>query len=256
MLETPFAQFSEYDKTYILSLFKEYYGYVRKLVYTITQEQESVSNLVDDIFIRLAQNATVMRTFDRWKTISYIVYMSRCISISYLMHQTKEDNPTNDSVQPAVVQELFEVEDDKKDQLIQQGDIDDISNAISILPQNQKDLAYFKYVLEMSDDEIADIYGIDKRSACHYLTCVRLNAKKLTEKKAGNDGSIFRLAMNSLAETEGKLFLEENDLLKSDPENLRSLESTNRFSKLLDTHLKDAKKSQRWGLFKKLGPKS
>lgn len=59
--------------------------------------------------------------------------------------------------------------------------------------------------------------------------------KKLYEKYVDN---IFRLVMNHVAEWEGKLFLEENEKLKNDPEFLPSARTLQRFSEQLEARLK------------------
>lgn len=63
--------------------------------------------------------------------------------------------------------------------------------------------------------------------------------KKLNEE---HEDSLFRLVMNNAAEKEGKLLFEENEQLKSNPDYLPSQEDTERFTGLLDSHLKKAKK--------------
>ncbi|GAB6173597.1 hypothetical protein JCM15765_30750 [Paradesulfitobacterium aromaticivorans] len=59
--------------------------------------------------------------------------------------------------------------------------------------------------------------------------------KKLYEEY---EDSLFRLIMHDASEKEGKLFLEEKEKLKNDPESLPSEEAFQRFSQQLDAHLK------------------
>ncbi|MDQ7092441.1 DUF4367 domain-containing protein [Desulfosporosinus sp. PR] len=55
------------------------------------------------------------------------------------------------------------------------------------------------------------------------------------------EDSLFRLIMHEAAEKEGKLFLEEKERLKNDPESLPSREAVQRFSRQLDAHFKKTK---------------
>ncbi len=66
--------------------------------------------------------------------------------------------------------------------------------------------------------------------------------KKLNE--AYEDG-LFRVIINKVAESEGKLLLEEAEKLNNEHENLPSSECMKRFTKLLDSHLKKVKKTQK-----------
>jgi len=67
---------------------------------------------------------------------------------------------------------------------VKQEELEALSKAIMKLPQSQKDLLYFKYILEMSDKEIAEILRIAPNSVRQYLTRARREAKKLIEKEA------------------------------------------------------------------------
>ncbi|MDO0825738.1 DUF4367 domain-containing protein [Desulfosporosinus nitroreducens] len=62
--------------------------------------------------------------------------------------------------------------------------------------------------------------------------------KKLLEEY---DDSLFKLVMHDAAEREGKLFLEEKEKLKNDPEFAPSKEALQKFSLQLDTRLNKAK---------------
>lgn len=67
--------------------------------------------------------------------------------------------------------------------------------------------------------------------------------RKLNEEY--EDG-LFRLIMDDVAEKEGRLLFEENEQLKSDPENIPSQKDVDRFATLLDSHLKKAKKIKKY----------
>lgn len=64
---------------------------------------------------------------------------------------------------------------------------------------------------------------------------------KLNE--AYEDG-LFRLVMNEVAEAEGQSLLEENKALNIDPENLPTEKDLARFEKLLNAHLKKARRKK------------
>lgn len=71
------------------------------------------------------------------------------------------------------------------------------------------------------------------------------NNKEEELKKLNEDyeDSLFRLVMNDIAEKEGKLLFEESKQLKMDSEDMPTQENIDRFTKLLDLHIKKAKKT-------------
>lgn len=73
------------------------------------------------------------------------------------------------------------LEDAMEVRIIHQEEIEELGNAILRLPEKQKDLLYFKYILGMADAEIAEIFGIAPDSVRQYLTRARREAKKLMD---------------------------------------------------------------------------
>ncbi|MPM25567.1 hypothetical protein SDC9_72063 [bioreactor metagenome] len=58
-----------------------------------------------------------------------------------------------------------------------------LCDVISNLPERQRDLLYFKYVLELTDEKIADNLGITPQSVRQYLTRARRAAKALAQEE-------------------------------------------------------------------------
>lgn len=71
------------------------------------------------------------------------------------------------------------------------------------------------------------------------------NAERIRELNEQYEDALFRLVMNDAAEKEGRLFFEENERLKNDPENLPSQKKIDKFTRLVDSRLKTAGKKQR-----------
>jgi hypothetical protein len=63
------------------------------------------------------------------------------------------------------------------------------------------------------------------------------NSKDKSEQEEYED-AIFQLAMNKLAEMEGKRYLEEMEALKNDPEYMPSPEAQKKFLELLERYHK------------------
>lgn len=66
------------------------------------------------------------------------------------------------------------------------------------------------------------------------------------------EDGMFRLVMKDVAEKEGKILYNENEMLKKDPEYMPSQESIKRFSKMLDSNLKKAKRKHNTLRFSKI----
>lgn len=73
------------------------------------------------------------------------------------------------------------MEDESEKKLMEKESLETLRESISKLAQSQKDLLYFKYLLDMKDEEIAKIFDIAPNSVRQYLTRARRNARKLIE---------------------------------------------------------------------------
>lgn len=184
------AHLDDDDRDFILKIYKNYYSYARKKIYDITHDNERIEDLIDDVFVKLIEKISVIRTLSSCSLTSYVVFTIRSVSINYNNHKNVESKYIcyNDDADSAL-DFLNQIEDDSQsslERLIHREEAESLSDAVSKLPQNQQDLLYFKYILEMKDEEIAQIFGIASNSVRQYLTRARRNAKKLMEKELSN----------------------------------------------------------------------
>lgn len=177
------TELEEDNKSFMINLYKNYYSLVRKTVFSITHDNKDIEDLIDDVFIKLIEKIVLIRTFECYKTITYIIYTSRSIALNYIKHKKVE---YKHMYLYENIEGFSQYEDDLLERIIHQEEIELLSFAISKLPQQQKDLLYFKYFLEMSDDEIANLFGIAQNSVRQYLTRARRSAKKIMEKEMNN----------------------------------------------------------------------
>lgn len=180
------TQLDDDDRAFMLDLYKNYYNLARKTIYSITHNNENIEDLIDDAFVKLIEKIPKIRTLDCCRTTSYVVYTFRSVAINYLKHNNVEKKHIYYSENMDLTEDLYDLEDDTEERLVQQEELELLNIAFSKLPQSQKDLLYYKYILEMSDKDIAEILGIAPASVRQYLTRARRKAKKLIEKENSN----------------------------------------------------------------------
>jgi len=173
-------QLEESDRTFMLDLYKKYYNLVRKTIFNLTHDNQDIEDLINDVFVKLIDKISIIRSLECCKTTTYVVYTSRSVAINYIKHKQVEKKHMYISDKTDFIEDLY---DDSEHKLIQKEEIELLIEAVLRLPQNQKDLLYFKYMLEMNDNEISEILGIAPDSVRQYLTRARRNVKKLIEKE-------------------------------------------------------------------------
>ena len=177
------AMENEDDKTFMLSLYNEYYGLVRKNIFSITQDYKDIEDLINDTFIRLIGKLPLIRTLDCCKAVAYVVCTSRSIAINFIKHRDVENKHAFFNGDADLFEDLPDPEGTIENRLYEREEIESLCSAILKLPEKQKNLLYFKYILQMNDEEIAKNFGIAPDSVRQYLTRARRDAKRLMEKE-------------------------------------------------------------------------
>lgn len=171
------------DKTFMLNLYQDYYGLMWKTVYSITHDADNAEDLINDIFVKLIEKISLIRTLDDCKTATYVVYTSRSVAINFIKHRDVQKKHVHYGEGIGLAEAISGLEDTIENRIIHQEEIEEMGNAILRLPEKQKDLLYFKYILEMDDAEIAEILRISPDSVRQYLTRARRKAKKHIDKE-------------------------------------------------------------------------
>lgn len=171
------------DRAFMMNLYQEYYGLVKKTVYNISRDADHAEDLTNDTFIKLIEKYSVIRTLESCKLAAYIVYTARSVAINSIRHRDVQQKHLYFGQDTDLANKIPSSEDCIETRIIHQEEITELRNAILELPEQQKDVLYFKYILELNDAEIAEILGIAPDSVRQYLTRARRNAKELLDKE-------------------------------------------------------------------------
>lgn len=77
------AMENDEDKAFMLNLYNDYYGLVRKTVYNIAHDADYAEDLTNDTFLKLS----LIRTLESCKLAAYVVYTSRSVAINFIKHR-------------------------------------------------------------------------------------------------------------------------------------------------------------------------
>nr|WP_041285575.1 sigma-70 family RNA polymerase sigma factor [Desulfoscipio gibsoniae] len=177
------AMEGEDNKAFMLNLYRDYYGLVRKTVYNITHDADNVEDLINDTFIKLIEKISLIRTLESCRLAAYVVYTSKSVAINYIKHKSVQRKHAYYGGDTDLTEKVPDLEDTIEERIIHHEEMEEMGNAILRLPEKQKDLLYFKYILGMADAEIAETFGIAPGSVRQYLTRARKEAQKLMDKE-------------------------------------------------------------------------
>ncbi|WP_309446480.1 RNA polymerase sigma factor [Desulfosporosinus nitroreducens] len=126
------------DKVFMLNLYKDYYGLVRKIVYNITHDAENIEDLVNDTFLKLLAKISLLRTFESCKTAAYVVYTSRSVAINFIKHRDVANKHVYYGGEKDLREALVVLEETIEERIIHQDEIKEMGNIILRLPRSRK----------------------------------------------------------------------------------------------------------------------
>jgi len=176
------------DRDFMMDLYKRHYGLVRSAILKVIRDTDHLEDLINDTFLKLIGRISVLRTLNCCKMAAYVVYTSRSISINFIRRRAVQNKHIYFGLDEDLAEGMANPEEMVENKVVYFEEREELWRAVLRLPEKQKNLLYFKYVLEMHDTEISETLGITPDSVRQYLTRARRAAKKLiNEEVKGND---------------------------------------------------------------------
>ena len=166
------------DRALILNLYQDHYSLVRKVIYGITRDASRVEDLINDTYIKLIINISALRTLNCRKTVAYLVYTARSVAIDFIIRRDVQNKHVYYGEDADLAEKVTDLAATVEEQVIRQEGLGEMYTVIQSLPEKQRDILYFKYILQMDDAEIAEIFKITPASVRQYLTRARRVARQ------------------------------------------------------------------------------
>jgi len=179
------------DRAFLLALYENYYALVRKTIYKILRDAKEIDDLTNDVFIKLIEKVSLLRGFDCCRTAAYVVYTSRNVAINFIKRRDVQNKHIYYGEESDMAEEFADPAESLETKIARQDEIEYLCGVIEKLPQRQKDILYFKYLLELPDEQIAESLGISPDSVRQYLTRARRAARALAEKEKNSHAGSF-----------------------------------------------------------------
>ena len=177
------------DRDFMMDLYKGHYGLVRSAILKVIRDRDCLEDLINDTFLKLIGKISILRTLDCCRLVTYVVYTSRSISINFIRQRAVQNKHIYFGLNEDLAERVTDPRETVEDKVVYWEEREDLWGTILRLPEKDKDLLYFKYVLELHDADIAKILNISPTSVRQYLTRARRAAKKLINEEVKNHGA-------------------------------------------------------------------
>ena len=167
------------DQAFLVGIYKDYFGFVKRTIIKITGSHNDVDDLVNDSFLKLIEKLQTIRLLSREQLTTYIKFTARSIAINYARHRDVVNKYVDVCAQTDLPELNVPSGPGIDEHIVQENELAELSRAITRLPEKQKNILYFKYLLDMTDEQISEVYSISANSVRTYLSRARKDAKKL-----------------------------------------------------------------------------
>ena len=158
---------SEADRALVSDLFASNYHRMKRAALAILREPDAAEDAVQDTFVRCIKH------FDRLKALPE---QARSLYLVTAVKNNALNRRRQRGTQATVSLESFDPVDQSaavEEQAIRSLTVAELKEAFKRLPESLKDVLRYKYLLELSDREIADALGVTKSTVRVYLVRAR-----------------------------------------------------------------------------------
>ncbi len=166
------------EREFYSGLWEKYNPLLYYNAYKIVSNEQIAWDMVQTTFENLIKNYKKISAVECCTLPAYLVMCIKRVCFDYLRKNKVHEKHVPYSIDADFG---FEYADDIDiaEGVIKALDIKRLMNSLEKLPEKSLDLLKYKYILELHDEEIAEIMGINKNSVRQYLTRARKAALKL-----------------------------------------------------------------------------
>ncbi len=166
---------SEADRALISGLFASYYHRMKGVALAILRTQDAAEDAVQDTFVRCMNRMDTLKALPEGARATYLLTATKHNALNRVK---------SSSAHPSVPVEELELADESasvEERAINSLTVAEVKEAFKKLPESLRDILRYKYLLELSDGEIAKTLGISKSTVRVYLLRARRAVLKLVK---------------------------------------------------------------------------
>lgn len=183
MIVTLAAMTSEIERAFMTDIYIKYSDIMRKKAEKLLSSEVEAEELVQDVFAKMIERAEVIMSVEEKKLPAYLMaavrnsvmnrYRRRNIEKKYFTELDEEEN----------IEWVRDESPLPEDVYMEKENLGELSKALRKIPEKDRVILEDKYVLEMSDEQIAKQFGVSTSSVRSYLSRARKKAYSILTKE-------------------------------------------------------------------------
>jgi RNA polymerase sigma-70 factor (ECF subfamily) len=182
----PFAILSisdDNDRDFMKRLYISQYNIMRREAYRVLNRTDVLDDIIQDACLKLIDKIPTLKLLDCCRLHSYVVLTVRSVSINFAKRSDVQRKHTYlgamDDMKDVISESVADDGKSVESTIIYKEKIKQLREAMLLLPERDRQLLEYKYILNMNDAEIAGHFSIKPASVREYLTRARRKALKI-----------------------------------------------------------------------------
>lgn len=162
----------DHQRSFMEGLYLEYRSAMFSAAYDVIQKQQDTEDIIHDTLLKLMEKIPLLMSFDCFTLHAYIVISVRRTAIDVLRRRGRQGELFYE--ENSFLDTLASDDCQVDEALIREAEVRQLHTALDTLKQRQRDLLNMRYFLNLSDEEIAETYGLKPAS----VRCLLSRARK------------------------------------------------------------------------------
>ena len=173
------------QRSFMEGLYLDFRSKMYHTAHEVMGHREDSQDIINDTLLKLMDKIPLLMGLDCLALRSYVVISTRRTAIDLLRKRKRRsellfgDDEFMDTIASSGA--------DPDEGLLREADVSVLNAGLKRLPQRQRDLLNMKYILNLSDGEIAETYGIQPGSVPSTLSRARLALKEKIKEELDNE---------------------------------------------------------------------
>ena len=176
---------NEKKKREITGWYEKYYRIMRTRAYEIVRDYHIADDMVSEAFIKVFNNYEEIRKLEEPQIAFYLISIIRNISIDYTRKQKRENAHANLGFEDNEIEKIPDDDESKYPEIIyaRKELQDNLKKYMDKLSQRDAELIVYKYLWNMSEKEISEMFHIKQEQVHVYVGRAKKRLFKIIKKE-------------------------------------------------------------------------
>lgn len=160
------------DRTFMINLYEQYHKAMYYQALDILKEHGEAEDAVQDTLVKLINRLSMLRSMPKEQLFPYVIISVKTTAID----RWRSRNKTRLGCSTDIPDRWDYADENHVSAFINMERVDLLSRGLEKLSERDRDILIYRYIMDMSDEEIAKQLNIKPGSVRMYLTRARKNA--------------------------------------------------------------------------------